>query len=198
MWISFVIGLSSGILSSLIFWFVTTILLRPRLCISNDIQIITDENGHTLYKLKIQNQGFKRNAYDIRTYVRIRYRGTYLSIELPMIPVLKCKGHGKNDFNNERMLPFKLSHIRKSKIDGYGDAELKNKYKNDLLTFEDFEGEDTCFEVVVTAYDGISSASCKVLVLDYNYKQLIAATGEGNFEEGSLKFVRNTNAVPNE
>ncbi|MDE7377726.1 MAG: hypothetical protein K2N13_02055 [Paraprevotella sp.] len=192
MWISFTIGLCSGIMSSVIFWLVTTILLRPKLRISKDIQIITQTDGTTLYKLKIQNQGFKRNVYDIRTYIRIRYRGTFLSIELPTIPVLKCKGRGKHKFDNERLLPFNLSDIRAAKINGFKDTVLKRKYESKQLTLNDFEDKDTRFETVLIAYDEISNASCKVLILDYDFKQMIAAASKGLFEPGSLKLTRDT------
>lgn len=192
MWISFTIGLCSGIVSSVIFWFVTTILLRPKLRISKDIQIIKQKDGTTLYKLKIQNQGFKRNAYDIRTNIRIRYRGVYLSIPSPTIPVLMCKGRGKHKFDNERLLPFNLSDIRDTKINGFKDAALKRKYESKRLTLNDFKDKDTRLEIVLIAYNGISNASYKMLILDYDFKQMIAAASKGLFEPGSLKLTRDT------
>lgn len=184
---SFVIGLISGFIASILTWILTTILLSPKVEISRHINKQEQGDGKVLYKMKIKNFARFRMAYDITIYFRILYKGVYLNIKAPEIPVLhssRCKDIPKT----ERILPINLMSIPEQRIKGYHDEGLLAQYRNGKLTFESFNDSETRFEVVLIAHDQFSSVAKRVLALNYSYKELIEMLKPGEFVSGTLEI----------
>jgi hypothetical protein len=178
-----IIAFILGCVSSLLIWLLITCCITPKITICKEIAESTQNDGKTLYKMKIINDTC-RNAYDIMITFRIYYSGTYFSISCPGVPVL----FGKNRHPTyERLIPVDLYGIKESKIYGIPNDVIKNKYENKKLTIDDFfdnnPKEDTHLEFVLTAYDGFSNTRrCKVVKY---YRENIK---KGVFKQGE-KFV---------
>ena len=185
---NFVIGLISGFIASILTWIVTTVLLSPKVEISRHIHIKPLDDGKVLYRMKIKNFAKFRMAYDITIYFRILYKGVYLNIKAPEIPVLPCSTRCKDISKTERLLPINLTSIPEQRIRGYNDEALLTRYKNGTVSFESFNDSETRFEVVLIAHDQFSSVAKRVLALNYSYKELIEMLKPGEFASGTLEI----------
>lgn len=198
--ISLVSGVLSGVIATWIFWWYNNIYLRPKICVSTEISfnkatelfIVTDNLGNKKvcskevpqYKIKIINQS-KRVAYDIKSYIRIRYKEVFATIALPHLPVL----HGKTDedsFDNERDLPFCMTELQLPKISSLNNPELLDKYMEGKLLLEDFNDKDTLLEIILFATDSKSGAVQRLTSIKRSFDDIIRTIKPGNFIPGKL------------
>lgn len=170
---------------------------------SNGI-VIRDSNGKPIlipykahvYRIKLANNSL-RKAFDIRVFFRLRYNNHYATIELPYQPYLmsrqslfkrwrnKTKGL-KESFDNHRTIPFRLTDIRISKIEGYNEPILQQKHRDGVLFLDDFKKEDTIVEFVVMAVDSVSGSALRVLMKNFSQKELDEHVKEGKFLDGEM------------
>lgn len=193
-------GLFSGLLSTRFFWWYNNQHLSPKIDVSTEIgfnnvlepiEVVNNVGEKTIcnrsitqYKIKILNQS-KRAAYDIKSYIRIRYNGVYATIALPYLPVL----HGKTDensFDNERDLPFYMTEFQLPKIIRFDNQHLLNKYKAGNLLLEDFDDKDTLLEIILFATDSKSGASQRLTTIKRSYSEIIKCLKPGDFIPGKL------------
>lgn len=166
--------------------------------------VIRDSNGKPImtpyktyvYRIKLANNSL-RKAFDIRVFFRLRYNNHYATIELPYQPYLmsrksffkrwrnKLKGL-KESFDNHRTIPFRLTDIRISKIEGYNEPVLQKKHRDGILFLDDFKKEDTIVEFVVMAVDSVSGSAIRVLMKKFSQKDLEEHVKEGKFLDGEM------------
>lgn len=189
-------GILSGLIASLIYGFLINYIKRPSIRVSKDIGVEVLQDGQHIYRIRISNES-KRDAYEVRIFFRLRYRNKYMTIEQPFVPVL-CAKKGENDNPNkfQRELPFKLTNIRKSKIEGFGCDELVKKYDNGTLCFDDFKDEETQLEIILFAVDGKSGLGFKSIVRTYDYKELSEHKKEGKYDVKTLKIKKKNTEDP--
>ena len=182
-------GIISGLFATAIFWYFINKLLKPKIKISKKIALSYEEGKYgdkiPVYRIKILNKSL-RDAYNIKTTVRILYKGRYAIIELPTIPILHGKSSKREYSEYLRELPFRLSYIRESKISGFHDNELKQKYEKETLYFEDFVIPTTKLEIILMALD--SNNSMIIAKRYYEYNDIIKAVIEGSFEKKTLSI----------
>ena len=170
-------------------------------------RVVKDKNGNavmvsykaSVYRIKLANVS-TRSAFDIRTFFRIRYDNHYATIELPYLPYLKrrksriSKLFDKEDsetYEHHRTLPFRLTDIRLSKIEGYNKPELKRRHAAGVLDLNDFRKEDTIVEFIVMAVDSISGSALRVVSKRYTQKDLDKYVKEGEFIDGQMSVKTN-------
>ena len=180
-------GIISGLLATAIFWYFINKLLKPKIEVSRNIALSYEDGNDgdkiPVYRIKILNKSL-RDAYNIKTTVRILYKGRYAIIELPTLPVLHGKSKKREYSEYLRELSFRLSHIRETKIYGFNDDILKSKYEKKILAFEDFITPKTKIEIILMALD--SNNSLIIANQYYDDKSIIEAIIEGNFEKKTL------------
>ena len=213
-------GCFSGIIVTILLWYISTRLLTPRIKISKDIAyeivpeegitkdkdgaICVDEYGNPIksrynayvYRIKLENET-TRNAFDIRVYFRLCYDNHYSTIELPYLPYLqgqknlikrifnKLKNKEKS-YEHHRTLPFRMTNIRLSKIEGYNIPTLKQKHANGDLNLKDFRKDDTIIEFVIMAFDSFTGSPRRVVSNRYTQKELDEYLKEGEFLDGQM------------
>lgn len=166
---------------------------KPKIEIGGDISFMKEYNGNykkkiPIYKLKIRNLSSK-DAFSIKTIIRIRYNNKYLSIELPFIPVLYGNRKSTTVDDIERELPFHLTQINKDRISTLQDHRILEKYENGTLSFEDFKMEDTVVEIVLSASDGIAGIVLVKTIPPMPIKDFTAKIKSGSFARDSMKVV---------
>lgn len=193
MLISFVLGCTS----SLVVWYFTVGIFVPKIEICKEIARTRQSDGKCKYQIKIINKSFKRDAFQINIYYRIRYRGIYFTINAPEIPILSCGKKNKDNFDNERLIPINLMGIRKNKVEGFGEEEkLLEKYRRGTLEFEDFFTEDFNFEIVLSAFASISGSRLFMNVCNYNAEELKEVIKDGIYNKGEkCVFVRDSSYI---
>lgn len=157
--------------------------------------VMTPYRAH-VYRIKLANISL-RKAFDIRVFFRLRYNNHYATVELPYQPYLmnqinifrrwinSSKGI-KDTYENHRTIPFRLTDIRISKIEGYNEPNLRQKYEEGVLCLEDFKKDDTIVEFVVMAVDNVSGAAVRVLTKKFTQKDLDEHVKEGKFLDGEM------------
>lgn len=63
--LTFWLGIVLGLLSSILFWYVTTKILTPKLSVSNSLERSDDREGKPRYRFTLRNEGH-RDAVDVR------------------------------------------------------------------------------------------------------------------------------------
>lgn len=199
-------GILSGLISTRLFWWYNNKYLSPKIKVSKEIGYTyetktikkTDKNGKKkkykkrliVYRIMVSNES-KRDAYDIRSYIRIKYNGIYATIKLPYLPVL----HGKigNDPSiYERALPFQMTEIKSDKIERYKNPIIQNKYKQGNLTLTDFNDKDMLLEIIILATDGTSGVNLRITTIKYSYSELMSCIKEGEHAPGTLSIIKNS------
>lgn len=187
--LSFIGGILSGLLATLIYQLILTRCLNPKFIISNDIALSyqIDKNGieQPTYRIKISNES-KREAFDIHTYLRLRYCNKYLTLELPYIPAMHGKIKNRDCDEYQRELPFRLSHIRETKILGFLNEQLTAKYKAGTLSFEDLDHKDNILEFVLMATDSKTGVSTKIIIQTLSSDKILKSIHKGKFKKGSM------------
>ena len=94
-------------------------------------------------------------------------------------------------YEHHRTIPFRMTDIRLSKIEGYNKPDLKQKHTDGVLSLNDFKKEDTIVEFVVMAVDSISGSALRTVSKRFTQKDLDKHVKEGKFLDGEMK-VRST------
>lgn len=187
--LGFIGSILSGLLATYIYQSILTRRLIPKFIISDDIALSyqIDKNGikQPTYRIKISNES-KRDAFDIRTYLRLRYCNKYLTLEPPYIPAMHGKITGRDYDEYQRELPFRLSHIRESQILGFQNEQLIAKHKAGSLSFEDFDHKDNLLEIVLMATDSTSGISTKIMIKTLTSENILKSIKPGKFNKGSM------------
>ncbi|MBQ6881639.1 MAG: hypothetical protein IJN55_03615 [Alistipes sp.] len=167
-------------------------------------RVVKDANGKAImipykaivYRIKVANVSI-RKAFDIRIFFRLRYENHYATIELPYQPYLmsrknrlarwidRCKGV-KETYEHHRTIPFRLTDIRISKIEGYKNPDLMQRHTDGVLCLNDFKKDDTIVEFVMMAVDSISGSALRVLAKKFSQKDLDEHVKEGRFLDGEM------------
>lgn len=167
-------------------------------------RVVKDGNGKSVmipyeafvYRIKLANTSI-RKAFDVRIFFRLRYDNHYATIELPYQPYLMSRKNIfkrwndkrkdiKDTYEHHRTIPFRLTDIRISKIEGYNNSVLKRKHAEGVLSLNDFKRDDTIVEFVVMAVDSISGSALRVLAKKFSQKDLDKHVKEGNFLDGEM------------
>lgn len=187
--VGFIGGILSGLLATYIYQIILTRRLIPKFIISDDIALSyqIDKNGikQPTYRIKISNES-KRDAYDIRTYLRLRYCNKYLTLELPYIPAMHGKIIGRDYDEYQREIPFRLSYIRETKISGFQNEQLTAKHEAGTLSFEDFNHKDNILEIVLMATDSTSGIPTKIMIKTLTSENILKSIKPGKFKKGSM------------
>ncbi len=172
-------------------------------------QVVKDSNGKPIeiryqayvYRIKLANISI-RSAFDIRIFFRLRYNNHYATIELPYLPYLKNRkcitariviylaktiGLYQETYDNHRKIPFRLTDIRFSKIEGFNKPELIQKHATGELNLEDFRDDNTIVEFVVMAVDSISGAALRIVTKRYTQQDLDEHVKKGKFLDGKMR-----------
>lgn len=159
---------------------------------------VMESNKAYVYRIKLANESI-RKAFDVKIFFRLRYENHYATIELPYQPYLmnqkwilkrwKDKWKGvKETYEHHRTIPFRLTDIRISKIEGYNNYELKQKHANGTLCLNDFKKDDTIVEFVVMAVDSVSGSALRILAKKFSQKDLNEHVKEGKFLDGEMEI----------
>lgn len=179
-----------SIISAYLFWRWNRFIYRPKIMIGDEISLMIEDNGRMkkvpTYRLKIKNLSSK-DAFSIKTIIRIRYLNKYLSIELPFVPVLYGNRQSSTDNDIERELPFRLTQINKDRILTLQDSQILQRYENGTLSFEDFDKDDAVVEIVLSASDDIAGIILNKTVPPIAVKDFAKNIKLGSFTRGSMK-----------
>lgn len=151
-----------------------------------------------VYRIKLANVSI-RGAFDIKIFFRLRYENHYATIELPYQPYLKGRKNilvrWKNKkkkieetYEHHRTIPFRLTDIRLSKIEGYNKPELKQKHADGVLNLNDFKKEDTIVEFVVMAVDSLSGSALRTVSKRFTQNDLDKHVKKGKFLDGEMEI----------
>lgn len=179
-----------SILASYLFLKWTQFKYRPKIEIGKEVALrIEDDEKYDrkvpTYRLKIKNCS-NREVFSIKTTLRIRYRGKYLTIELPSVPVLYGNRQPYAADNVERVLPFRLTQIKKDRILTINEKSIQEKYENGSLNFTDFNQYDTVVEIILSASDGVSGIVLNQSFPPIPIHQFIKSIKNGSFSRGSM------------
>ena len=199
--ISFIGGISSGLIASIIFQKRKSKIERTRISISPEIarQYVVTGDGVTVveYRTKISNET-PQDAYDVRGYIRIRYKKKYLTIKLTSTPIL----HGNNgiyqEYDFQRVFPFRLTSLKLDTIKGTDDYKIIRLFKSKKLELHHFKDEDTIMEIVIMSVDSISGGVSDVQVMTFNFNEFETKIKTGEYDEKTLKVNTWKNKTPEE
>ena len=199
--LSLIGGVLSGLLASHIFHERTRKVERTKIIISPEIArryIETKDNGSVVeYRIKISNET-PQDAYDIRGYVRIRYKKKYLTLKLKYAPILHGNDGVHKEFDYQRIFPFKLTGFNYDTLQGIEDAEINNLYKSEKLELHHFKDEDTILEIVIMSVDSISGGALDVQIMTFNYNDFETKIKTGEFDKTTLVVNTLTDKTPEE
>lgn len=199
--VSFIGGIFSGLIASRIFQKRKRKIERTKIAISSEIarRYVDNKDGVSIveYRTKISNET-PQDAYNIRGYVRIRYKKLYLTIKLPSTPIL----HGNNGFYKEydfqRIFPFRLTSLKHDTIKGTEDTRIIKLFKSKKLELHHFKDEDTIMEIVIMSVDSISGGVSDVQVMTFNFNEFETKIKTGEYDEKTLKVNTWKNKTPEE
>jgi hypothetical protein len=158
----------SGIIASIIFWFIINKLLVPKLRIGEKIsKCSTDENKSGFkYRFKFENYGC-RKAYDIQVIVRLRIKGIKekKNWEVVYIPtstltynrVAIIKPVSKSGLRAIlEIQPYECDYFQKP----FFGEEINKKSSEKTLSLDDVMslGSDAEFQIFLIATDGVSKS----------------------------------------
>ncbi|MDE6543137.1 MAG: hypothetical protein K2K76_04135, partial [Muribaculaceae bacterium] len=144
-----------------------------------------DGSKITVYRVKISNET-PQDAYEVKGYVRLRYKGCYLTMNLSPVPIL----HGNNGVHQpsdyQREFPFRLIDIRESKIIALKNSKLLRLYRSKVLRLEDFADENTILEIVIMSTDSISGSVLNAKMETWQCDDFPYKVKDGKFAQGTL------------
>ncbi len=200
--VSFIGGIFSGLIASRIFQKRKGKIERTKIAISSEIArryVDNNKDGVSIveYRIKISNET-PQDAYNIRGYVRIRYKKLYLTIKLPSTPIL----HGNNGFYKEydfqRIFPFRLTSLKLDTIKGTEDKKIIRLFNSKKLELHHFNDEDTILEIVIMSVDSISGGVLDVQVRTFNFNEFESKVKTGEYDEKTLRVNTWKNKTPEE
>lgn len=199
--VSFIGGISSGLIASMIFQKRKRKIERTKIAISPEIarQYVVNSDGVTIveYRTKISNET-PQDAYDVRGYIRIRYKKKYLTIKLTSTPII----HGNNGFYKEydfqRIFPFRLTSLKLDTIKGTEDKKIIRLFNSKKLELHHFNDEDTILEIVIMSVDSISGGVLDVQVRTFNFNEFESKVKTGEYDEKTLRVNTWKNKTPEE
>lgn len=188
-------GIVSGLVATYIFRRRTRQKERTDIHICS--QIARSPKIKNKYSIKISNET-PQDAYDVRVYIRLRYRGKYLIIKPKNLPIL----HGRNGFHKpydyQRKFSFKLSNFNAKTIEDLNESRILELYKSEELEFSDFASSDTIVEIVVMSIDSISGGVMDVKTKTFSYLELKENVITGIFHKDTLEVVPYEDCEPEE
>lgn len=188
--LSLVGGVISGLIASFIFHKRTRKVERTKIVISPEIarKYIKTKGCDSVveYRTKISNET-PQDAYDIKAYVRVRYKQKYLTLKLRPTPILHGNDGTHKEFDYQRIFPFKLTNLNLDTLRGTEDKEIINLYKSKKLELHHFNDEDTILEIIIMSVDSISGGTLDVQVRTFNYDDLKTKVKTGEFDKKTLE-----------
>ncbi len=178
-------GVISGLLASFIFHKRTRKVERTKIVISPEIARKYHDSV-VEYRTKISNET-PQDAYDIRAYVRVRYKKKYLTLKLRPTPILHGNDGTYKEYDYQRVFPFKLTNLNLDTLQGIEDKEIINLYKSKKLELHHFNDEDTILEIIIMSVDSISGGTLDVQVRTFNYDDLKTKVKTGEFDKKTLE-----------
>lgn len=196
----FLLGIPTGILASLIAWWILFRKLTPKMSFSDVIlkTPVAHNNNRYSYGVKVENSG-SRIIVDAEFFVQFRAKG--LIAETPnrwsvvFIPL---------PYNRiPRMRPVKTNHVRDILTLSINSAtdfgtnlfpdEIRRKFKEEKLVLEDIMGlgSDTTLQIISFGYDEFSGARTVFESKVYRTQDIV----DGVFDVSSLKAIPRSNAA---
>ena len=199
--VSFIGGIFSGIIASIIFQKRKRKIERTKIVISAEIarRYINNKDGISIveYRTKISNET-PQDAYDIRGYVRIRYKKKYLTVKLPSTPILHGNNGSYKEYDFQRIFPFRLTSLKFDTIKGTEDTRIIRLFKSKKLELHHFKDDDTIMEIVIMSVDSISGGVSDVQVMTFNFNEFETKIKTGEYDEKTLKVNTCKNRTPEE
>lgn len=182
---SLVGGVISGLMASSIFHKRTRKVERTKIVISPEIA--RRYNGPVVeYRTKISNET-PQDAYDIRGYVRIRYKKKYLTLKLRSTPILHGNDGTHKEFDYQRVFPFKLTNLNLDTLLETKNTEIINLYESKELELHHFSDKDTILEIIIMSVDSISGGTLDVQVRTFSYEDFETIVKTGEFDKKTLE-----------
>lgn len=182
---SLVGGVISGLMASSIFHKRTRKVERTKIVISPEIA--RRYNGPVVeYRTKISNET-PQDAYDIRGYVRIRYKKKYLTLKLRSTPILHGNDGTHKEFDYQRVFPFKLDNLNLDTLRETKNTEIISLYKSKKLELHHFSDKDTILEIIIMSVDSISGGTLDVQVRTFSYEDFETIVKTGEFDKKTLE-----------
>ncbi len=162
MGVGFILGVLSGLLSSIAFWFVMTKVIVPKIEFEDELRREIDGNGNPVYKVAFKNVG-RVDVIDLKIIVRIRIKDpnkdkSYLILSIPT-------DHSESPELEKRITKIYTLLFNKSNDllnCRYATSTLIGKANNNTLELDDIrtclKGTDYTIEVFVFGYDKFSGA----------------------------------------
>lgn len=166
--VEYIITIVLSIITSIVAWFLSTKIFRPKIGVS---KVIATAEGE-IFRIKIQNKSPKRSVYDISIYAMYCYAsGNYYSSQINLIPILKNNPPLKNELcNKEKMKPYEM------KIELKGPKLKKDNKIQSVVEF--FNTKDNgmknnpYIDVSIIAYDKFSGSVKYAVVQRYHYEDI--------------------------
>lgn len=138
------------------------------------------------YRTKISNET-PQDAYDIRGYVRIRYKKKYLTLKLRSTPILHGNDGTHKEFDYQRVFPFKLDNLNLDTLRETKNTEIISLYKSKKLELHHFSDKDTILEIIIMSVDSISGGTLDVQVRTFSYEDFETIVKTGEFDKKTLE-----------
>lgn len=187
---SLVGGVISGLMASSIFHKRTRKVERTKIVISPEIarKYIKTKGCDSVveYRTKISNET-PQDAYDIRGYVRIRYKKKYLTLKLRSTPILHGNDGTHKEFDYQRVFPFKLTNLNLDTLRETKNKEIINLYESKKLELHHFSDKDTILEIIIMSVDSISGGTLDVQVRTFSYEDFETIVKTGEFDKKTLE-----------
>jgi len=196
----FFLGIPSGILASIIAWWILFRKLTPKMSFSDSVvktPSAHSKNGYS-YGVNVENSG-SRIIVDAEFFVQFRAKGLIAETPNRWIVVFIPLPYNRIP----RMRPVKTNHVRdiltlsiNTATDFEKDLfpdEIRHKYKEERLTLEDIMGlgSDTTLQIISFGYDEFSGARKVFESKVYRTLDIVC----GVFEASSLKAIPRSNAT---
>ena len=186
-------GIISGLLATYIFHKRTQKIERTDIHISRQIAC----SSQNKYTIKISNES-PQDAYDIKVYVRLRYKGRYLIIKPKYLPILHGRSGSHKPFDYQRKFSFTLTSFNAKTIEDLNDAQILKLYNAQQLEFSNFARKDTIVEIIVMSIDSISGGVMDVKTKIFSNDELKENVIRGRFHEDTLEIIPDEDCAPEE
>ena len=187
--ISAIIGVPTGIICSIIAWWILFRKITPNIEFSKYISRKI-KNGKSVLRIKFRNIG-RRDIVDVYGNVRLYIEGlnpkhpnltrlVVLTLNLAGWPILTVKGKSK-------ISEITFKDINDFKTDSYPE-HIRVKANDQTLTVEDLLFLGSSFKILITVFGYDSFSGARKVFLSKNYT--MDDIKDGSFVPGTLKAVK--------
>jgi hypothetical protein len=207
--VQFLAGLLSGLLLALIRWWVSRVLLGPKVTFSPKIsklsEVVSDEDkSKGRYRIKLRNDRRFRQLIDVKLVARLsilglrpepKFQNRWTAVDIPIgeangtIPRLRKKWDVEDG-----LYIFGLNVNRIESLHGFWPPEIRQKKNDGTLTLEDLmdagQGGKAKLRIFVSGYDQLSGTRKMFESKPYIRKHPVEddCIQNGDFVEDSLEI----------